>query len=166
MPAGRVVLGDACPPARTSEHDAEPILSTPTSRDPSSPEHHENGDSYSSGEAAGRYDKSAGRCHRSASAWPRLLAQISQEKPLELALKAVTTEAGVRYISLRGVTAGHEMWTENSWFVDITTRRVTSRLASKLVRRAKFQELAHPRAAGQRAIAHHVAKELGLSSDR
>src|ERR1700733_10541120 len=35
------------------------------------------GDSYSSGEGAGDYDADPLRCHRSADAWPRLLAKLT-----------------------------------------------------------------------------------------
>ncbi|WP_320669427.1 SGNH/GDSL hydrolase family protein [Patulibacter defluvii] len=104
------------------------------------------------------------RCAWLGKAEKRRLVRISER--LEAALKAATSEAGVRFISLEGVTKGHEMCTKNSWFVDITTRRVTSRMAATLVRSRKFQELAHPRLSAQRAIAEHVATQLGVGSGR
>jgi len=81
---------------------------------------------------------------------------------LENTLERATTKANVRYVSLRGTTSGHEMCSPKSWFVDITTRRVVTRLAAKLLRQHKLQELGHPRTPAQRAVAERVAEALFL----
>jgi hypothetical protein len=77
--AGKVVPGidGSLPEAPPLE---QPILAPPPQQQEEKPERGgvaSLGDSYSSGEGAGDYDPGAGLCHRSASAWPRLLQRYN-----------------------------------------------------------------------------------------
>ncbi len=86
------------------------------------------------------------------------------EQDLEQALQRATTAADVRYVSVFFTTAGHQMCTRDSRFVDISGRRVTSRLLGTLVGQHKLQELGHPRTSAQQTIADTVATALRLVS--
>lgn len=60
--------------AKSAQHGHEPTMPTSTKTHVASL-----GDSYSSGEGAGDYDASAGLCHRSKHAWPRLLKRYDAD---------------------------------------------------------------------------------------
>lgn len=60
------------------------------------------GDSFSSGEGAGHYDKRAKKCHRSVDAWPRLLA----ENHPHITGSALIACSGARSTALQGDQAG------------------------------------------------------------
>ncbi len=84
------------------------------------------------------------------------------EQDLEQALQHATAEADVRFVSVFLTTSGQQMCTRGSGFVDISGRRITSRLLGMLVGQHKLQELGHPRTVVQRRIAQTVAYALRI----